>query len=477
MLTKIKSGTQILVCGMFLLQACAPTVHMLKKEATPLPSAFPTSESTTTDGSSAEINWNDYFKDKQLDSLIELALKNNQELGILEQEINIANNEIMARQGEYLPKVSAGVDGGIEKTERFSTEDANARTKFGRAGVAMAWEVDIWKKLRNATKSAYLSYLGSIEGKRYITTNLIAEVANTYYELMALDNQLEIVKSYVSVLTQIRDMVDLQQKAGRVTTLPLKRFEAEVLKNKARQVEIEQDLLVTQNKMNLLLGRYPQEIRRDSKEFFQIALSKISTSVPTKLLDNRPDIRQASYQLEASKLNVDVAKARFYPSLSIDGSYGFEQFNSKHFDGTPTSIFYGLAAGLTAPLLNRKAIEADYISANNKQVQAVYQFEKTLVQAYIEVVNQMNMIKNYDSVYTLKTSQVKALNESIEISNVLFKAARVDYIESLMTQRDSLEAQVELVDIKRKQLTAYVNLYKALGGGWKGNKENYKSVY
>lgn len=477
MLTKIKSGTQILVCGLFLLQACAPTVHMLKKEATPLPGAFPTSDSTSTDGSSAEINWNDYFKDKQLESLIDLALKNNQELGILEQEISIANNEIMARQGEYLPKVSAGVDAGIEKTERFSSEDANAKTKFGRAGVAMAWEVDIWKKLRNATKSAYFSYLSSIEGKRYITTNLIAEVANTYYELMALDNQLEIVKSYVKVLTQIRDMVDLQQQAGRVTTLPLKRFEAEVLKNKARQVELEQDLIVTQNKMNLLLGRYPQEISRDSKEFFQIAFSKISTSVPTKLLDNRPDIRQASYQLEASKLNVDVAKARFYPSLSIDGSYGYEQFNSKHFDGTPTSIFYGLAAGLTVPLLNRKAIEADYISANNKQVQAVYQFERTLVQAYTEVVNQMNMIKNYDSVYTLKTSQVKALNESIEISNVLFKAARVDYIESLMTQRDSLEAQVELVDIKRKQLTAYVNLYKALGGGWKGTKENYKSVY
>ncbi|WPU63569.1 TolC family protein [Peredibacter starrii] len=477
MLTKLKSASHILLCGLFLLEACAPTVPMLKKKANPLPSAFPTSESASTEGNSAEINWNEFFKDKQLDSLIELALKNNQELGILEQEISIANNEIMARQGEYLPKFNAGVDGGIEKTERFSTEDANSKTKFGRAGIAMSWEVDIWKKLRNATKSAYFSYLGSIEGKRYVTTNLIAEVANTYYELMALDNQLEIVKSYVKVLAQIRDMVDLQQKAGRVTTLPVKRFDAEVLKNKARQVELEQDLIITQNKMNLLLGRYPQDISRDSKDFFNITFSKISTSVPTKLLDNRPDIRRASYELEAAKLNVDVAKARFYPSLSIDGSYGYEQFNSKHFDGTPTSIFYGLAASLTAPILNRKAIKADYISANNKQVQAVYEFEKTLVQAYTEVVNQMNMIKNYDSVYNLKSSQVKALNESIEISNVLFKAARVDYIESLMTQRDSLEAQVELVDIKRKQLTAYVSLYKALGGGWKGTSENYKSVY
>jgi multidrug efflux system outer membrane protein len=475
MLISKNNISHLIVSALFLLQACAPTIPMLKTKAQAMPKSFP--DELTTDENSADVVWKEFYQDQQLNGLIDLALKNNQELSILEQEINIANNEIMSRQGEYLPKFNAGVGGGIEKAERFSTEDANSATKFGHLGVTTSWEVDIWKKLRNATKSAYYNYLGSIETRKYLVTNVVAEVANSYYELMALDNQHTIVDSYVSVLTQIKDMVLLQQSAGRVTSLPVKRFEAEVLKNKARQYQIKQRITVAQNKLNLLLGRYPQNISRDSKHFIEIAFTKIRSSVPTKLLDNRPDIKRASLELMAAKLNVKVAKARFYPSLSIDGSYGWEQFNSKHFDGTPTSIFYGIAANLTAPILNRKGIEADYRSANNKQVQAVYNYEKTMIQAYGEVVNQLSMIKNYNTVYEMKSNQVKALNESIEISNTLFRAARVDYIESLMTQRDSLEAQIELVDVKRDQLSSYVNLYKALGGGWKGLEEKSVSNY
>jgi multidrug efflux system outer membrane protein len=474
-----KSFSHLILCGLFLLEACAPTLPMVKKNAMPMPGAFPHTSSTddSTDSSSGEVLWQRFFHDPDLNNLVETALKNNQELRILEQEINIANNEIMSRQGEYLPKFNAGATGGVEKAERFSTEDANNPVKFGRLGITTTWEVDIWKKLRNATKSAYYNYLASIEGKRLIVTNIVSEVANTYFELMAQDNQLKIIDSYIEVLTQIKKMASLQQQAGRVTSLPVKRFEAEVLKNQARKFKIQQDIVVAQNRMNVLLGRYPVEIKRNAEKFQRYAFNRIKSSVPSKLLENRPDVKRASLELKSAKLDVKVARARFYPSLSIDGSYGYEQFNSKHFDGTPTSVFYGLAASLSAPLLNRKAIKADYFSANNKQIQAVYHYELTLLEAYTEVVNQMNMIKNYDNIFDLKTEQVKALNESIEISNVLFKAARVDYIESLLTQRDALEAQVELVETKKQQLSAYVDLYKALGGGWRGSEEKYTSNY
>lgn len=456
----------------FIFEACAPSLKNVKTEANPLPPSFPVSESGSSPGA-AELVWKEFFKNPELNSLIEVALKNNQELAILEQEINIANNEVLARQGEYIPKFAAQAGGGIEKVERFSTEDANRPTRFGRMGIATTWEVDIWKKLRNATKVAYYNYLASIEGRRYLITNLVAEVSSTYFELMSLDMQLEIVSSYVDILSQIQRTADLQQKAGRVTSLPVKRFEAEVLKNKARQFEIQQQIVMNQNRLNLLLGRYPQKITRHSKEFLGYSFSAMNSSVPVKLLDNRPDIRRASMELEAARLNVDVTRARFYPSLSIDAAYGYEQFNSKHFDGTPSSIFYGVAANLTMPILNRRGIKADYFTANNKQVQAVYNYEKTLIQAYSEVVNQLNMISNYNRVFEIKQAQVKALNESIEISNALFRAARVDYIESLVTQRDSLEAQLDLMEVKRQQLEAYVNLYKALGGGWKGMEEKH----
>ena len=467
-----------ILCLLLLVQACAPSLPVKKDKAMDLPPSFPESvKSAPEEASSAEIPWKDFFQDPKLNGMIDTALNGNQEINILQQEIDIANNEIMARQGEYLPKVTANASGGLEKTERFDTKGASEPLKFGRAGLMSTWEIDIWKKLRNASKAAYMSYLGSVEGRRFAVTLLVSEVANTYYELMALDNQLELVDSYVEILKKITHFVSLQQQAGRVTSLPVKRFEAEALKNQARQYELKQQIVMTQNKLNALLGRFPQKVQRNSKDFLTMTLSHLNSSVPSKILDYRPDVRQAGFELEAAKLSVDVARARFYPSLSIDAEAGYENFNSKHLTENVYSTFYGVAAGLSAPLLNRKAIKADYFSANNKQIQAVYHYEQSLIKAYSEVINQLSMIKNFDTVYEMKSKQVEALNHAIEISNTLFKAARVDYIEALLTQRDALEAKLELVEAKKRQLTAYVDLYKALGGGWKGLKETTESNY
>jgi outer membrane protein TolC len=173
-------------------------------------------------------------------------------------------------------------------------------------------------------------------------------------------------------------------------------------------------------------------------------------------------------EVESAKLSLDSAKARFYPSLNIDADVALESFKTSQFLETPGSLLYGVAGGLTAPFLNRKAIKAAYFTANNKQIQALYTYEQTLIRAFVDVVNQMNMIKNLHEVYQLKSEQVAALNEAVKVSNILFQAARVDYIESLFTQRDSLEAQIELIEVKKRQLSAIVNLYKAVGGGWKG---------
>ncbi len=464
MLTNKKS-IPLVLSFLFLFEACAPTLPMTKKNTMNLPSSF--SEEGSAKDNTANLTWQEFFKDPALNAMIGTALKNNQELRLMEQEIYIANNEIMARQGEYLPKVSFKAGGGIEKTERFSTEDANGATSFGKLGLATSWELDIWKKLRNATQSAYLEYLASIEGRRFAVTNLVAEIANTYFELMALDNQLDLVNSYVKILTQIREMVNLQKNAAKATSLAVKRFEAEVFKNESRQTALQQQIVITKNKLNVLMGRFPQEIPRNSKNFSSYNFAQVKSAIPSELLENRPDLRQAILEMKAADLNVKVAKARFYPSLSLDGEIGYEHFNSKHFENPTTSLFYGIAAGLTAPILNRKAIKADYFTANNKQIKAIYSYELALVKSYTEVTNQLAAIKNLNQVYDLKQKQVLAMNESIEISNILFKAARVDYIESLFTQRDALEAQMELIEVKQQQLSASVNLYKALGGGWK----------
>ena len=196
----------------------------------------------------------------------------------------------------------------------------------------------------------------------------------------------------------------------------------------------------------------------------------MKAGLPSALLENRPDVRQAELQLEAAKLDVAVAKARFYPSFSIDAEVGYEAFNPAHIVDTPDSLLYNLAGNLTAPLLNRAGIEAQYYAANAMQLQAVYDYERTILSAFTEVKNQLTLTENLEKSYELQKRQVEQLTDAIEVSNLLFRSARADYMEVLLTRRDALESEMELIETKKRQLLAMVNIYQALGGGWRGRK-------
>jgi outer membrane protein TolC len=192
----------------------------------------------------------------------------------------------------------------------------------------------------------------------------------------------------------------------------------------------------------------------------------IQTGIPSQLLSNRPDIKQAELELSAAKLDIQVAKAKFYPSVGISAGVGWNAFSPTYLFRTPESMLYSLAGELVAPLVNKAAIKAEYINANARQVQAVYNYERTIVNAYAEVANQVAKIGNLAKSYDLKAQQVIALTQSIDISNDLFKNARADYMEVLLTQRDALESKFELVETRVQQMKAMVNIYQALGGGW-----------
>ena len=396
------------------------------------------------------------------------------------QEIQISQNEVRARKGEILPSVNIGAGAGVDKVGRYTSQganDANTEIKPGKEmpdplqdyglGAFATWEVDIWKKLRNAKKSALTRYLGSVEGKNFMVTNLIAEIANSYYELLALDNELEIVKQNIEIQNNALEIVKYQKQAARVTELAVRRFEAQVLSTKSLQYGIQQEIIETENRINFLVGRFPQKVERDHRVFTDLIPEMIHAGIPSQLLANRPDVRQAELELAAAKIDVSVAKADFYPKLEISAGLGFNAFSTSYLFTTPQSLIYNLAGELTAPLINRNAIKARYLSANAMQIQAIFNYEQTILNAYIEVVNQLSNISNLESTYTLKNQQVDALTQSVDISNDLFKSARADYMEVLLTQRDALESKFELIETKMKQMHAKVNIYQALGGGWK----------
>jgi len=253
---------------------------------------------------------------------------------------------------------------------------------------------------------------------------------------------------------------------ARTNTLAVKRYEAEVAKNQARQYEIEQQITVVENRINTLLGRTPQPIERSSAGFMSIKPKALSAGLPSELLQNRPDIRKAELELKAADLNIDVARANFYPSFGIKAGVGFQAFALKYLINTPESLAAMVAGELVAPLVNKNAITAEYKNANAKQVQAAYEYEQSIINAYAEVANQLSNIDKLDKNYQLKRQQVDSLVKSIDVANQLFISARADYLEVLLTQRDALEAKKELIETKQKQISAMVELYKALGGGW-----------
>ncbi len=431
---------------------------------------------------SAQLNWMQFFNDPMLICLIEQALVGNQELRILNEEIQIASNEVMSRRGEYLPFVNLGLGAGVEKSSEYTTQGAvedqltlpngdNFPDPLPDFMIAanIKWEVDIWKKLRNSQGAAALRFLGTQEGRNYIVTRLVAEIAEDYYKLLALDNRLEILDKTIEIQERSLEIAIAKKVAGRGTELAVQRFQAEVRKNQSMKLIIQQEIVEVENKINFNVGRYPQHVDRISTNYIDLNLHALSAGVPAQLLQNRYDIREAERELAAANLDIKVARARFYPSLGITAGVGYQAINPKYLLLTPESLIYNVAGDLVAPLINKKAIRAEYLSANSRQLQSVYNYQRTVLDAYTEVINRIAKVENYGKSIEIKKQQLAALEASVESANQLFQNARAEYVEVLLAQREMMEARMVIVETKQEQLSAMVSAYQALGGGGSGN--------
>lgn len=464
-------GALLLCC----FSSCKIPEMALRKENRYVPESFNASADTSNP---AGISWRAYFGDPNLVALIDTALQNNQELNITLREIEIGSNEVMVRKGEYRPFVQLMGGVGFEKDGRYTRHgavDEQLTIKEGKKipeplpdmmiGAFASWEIDVWKKLRNAKKAAVLRYLSSIEGKNYLITRLIAEISSSYYELLALDNQLEIIQRNIEIQENALHIIKQQKEYAKATQLAVNRFEAQLLHTQNLQYAIRQQIIETENRLNYLAGRFPQTIKRNASDIIQYGTETVHAGIPSRLLENRPDIRRAEMELEASKLDVSIARASFYPSFRLTAGIGLQAFNAAYLV-KPESILYNLAGDLVAPLVNKNAIKAAFATANARQAQAVYEYERTILNAHIEVLNQLSRIENFSKSEETTSKEVEILTQSITISNNLFRSARADYMEVLLTQREALESRIDLVEIRLKRQLAKVNIYQALGGGW-----------
>lgn len=427
---------------------------------------------------SSRMSVEEFFHDPVLSSLIDQAIFGNRELKILNEEVQIARNEIQRRRGAYLPFVTYGAKVGVERNSLYTPLGAAEDQLLYPPGkhfpdpvpdflldLNLFWQVDIWRELRNARDAAIQRYIAACEKRNYFVTQLIAEVAEKYYDLMALDKRLENLNQTIVLQSQSLDVARAKKAAGRGTELAVRRFEAEVRKNQSEILIVRQEIVEDENRINFLLNRYPQPVERDSTGFYDLTIHSLSLGIPAQLLQFRPDVRQAERELAAAGLDVLVARAHFYPRLDITAGVGYEAFNPRYLFVTPEALMYNAAADLVGPLVNRQAIKAEYRTANARQLQALYEYQRTVLNAFTEVVNRVSKAENYSRSLEIKRQQLESLEASVDSATKLFQNARAEYVEVLLAQRDLRDARMVLIDTKSQQLAAIVNAFQALGGG------------
>jgi NodT family efflux transporter outer membrane factor (OMF) lipoprotein len=463
-------------CGLSLtLPACAIPNLRQPDAGQPLPADF---NGMTSPENSSQLWVEEFFNDPALTRMICQALASNQELKTLDQEVAIAQNEVLARRGAFLPFVTVRAGAGLDKPSGFTPLGAAEKQleyfpgkhfpdPLGdfTAGLNVFMPLDIWREFRNARDAATQRYFAATERRTYFVTRLVADIAESYYELMALDNRREILDQTIALQEQSLKVAQANLAAARGTELAVQRFQAEVRKNQSEKLIVSQEIIEVENRINVLVGRYPQSVERYPGDFIDLNLHTLSVGVPAQLLQNRADIRQAEREVEAAGLDVKVARAHFFPRIDISAGVGYQAFNVKYLFNTPEALVYNVAGDLVAPLINKTAIRAEYLSANARQLESVYNYQRVVLNAFTEVVNRVTKVENYRQSIENRKLQLASLKASVDVATQLFQNARAEYVEVLLAQRDLMEARIVLIDTKRQQLSAIVNAYQALGGG------------
>ncbi len=472
----IRSGLPFLV-ALTLLSGCASLSTQVAVEERSTPETY---GNEIPGDNAASFTWQAYFDDTLLNTLIDTALARNLDLMVTLQRIEVARAGVKFAKGQIFPEVQLNASGGMRRFGLYTMDGAgNISTEIlpGKVvpidlpdlytGVLASWEADIWGKLRNRKRAALSRYLASVEGAHFVVTSLIADVAISYYELIALDNELDIIRRTILSQQEALDVILLQKEAGRANELGVQQFRAQLLNTQALERQAMQAVVETENQINFLLARYPQPIERRQEVLFEDLPEQIASGLPSDLLENRPDVRRAKLEVEASRYDLRAAKYSFYPSLHINAAAGFQAFRPDLLFLSPQSIAYTATGSLLSPLVNMAALKAQFNTAKADQISALYQYQERVINGYMEVANELANLENLNAMEVYKQEESEVLTQSIETSIDLYRSARATYIEVLLAQQNALRANLDLVEVNRQQRFASVQLYKALGGGWR----------
>jgi multidrug efflux system outer membrane protein len=352
----------------------------------------------------------------------------------------------------------------LARNSQFGSFFNGALDQYELSG-SLSWEADIWGKIRSNKRAFEAGYLKTVAAHQAVKTQLISSIAATYYQLLALDAQLDITKKTIETRESSVETIKALKDAGQVTQVAVDQNIAQYNNAKALQVDLEAAIFRTENTLSILLGKAPQRFERSSLTE-QIIESDLKLGVPMTLLRNRPDVMAAEYNLIQSFELTNVARSNFYPSLTLTGSGGFQSLDLSELINT-NSLFANLVGGVAQPIFNQRRIKTQYEVAKAQQEQALLNFKKSLLVAGNEVSNALYSYAAETKKFEFRQNEVEALRNAESNSEELLKNGYATYLDLLTARQSELSAELNVINSKLQQLLSVVNLYEALGGGWK----------
>ena len=425
-------------------------------------------EVVSTDTTSlANVSWDKIFTDPLLQGYISKGLQNNLDIRIAMQNIVAAQATMKQGKAGYFPSLSVGTDWThqeLSKNSQFGAFLADRSTNQYQLSGNLSWEADIWGKIRSNKRATNAAYLQTTAVNQAIKTQLIANIATVYYQLLSVDAQIKVAEETLINRDKSVETIIALKKAGNVTEVGVKQTEAQKYATQIIIADLKNNIIILENTMSILLGESSGKIERNTFES-QSMQPEITLGVPASLLRNRPDVIAAEYNLITNFEMTNVAKSGFYPTLKVTASGGLQSIDLKEWFSA-NSIFANVITGLTQPIFNQRQVKTKFEIAKANQEKAYLQFEQSLLTAGKEVSDALAQYNNETYKITIRTKQADALKKASNYSDELLTYGLANYLEVLTSKNDALNAELSLVDNKFQQYKAVIQLYKALGGGW-----------
>lgn len=455
----------------FLLSSCKVGPDYQRPEVD-VPASYRGADALASSSSIADMNWWELFKDPALVELINEGLKNNFDLRIAAARVDEYRARAGVARGALFPQLEGGVNYNANNGSDLSSPAVNASDYTSRnwnANLQLSWELDLFGRLRRNDEAALARWLATEDGRRSVTITLVADIADAYFTLLQFDEQLAISKRTLASDTRQVQFYRDRLGGGVSNMLEVNQAEANRANTAARVPEFERLVAIQENQLNFLLGRAPGTIKRGEHLTAQYVPPTLPAGLPVSLISRRPDILEAEQNLVAANADVGAAKALFFPDISITGSVGSlsNQFSDL---GRGDSAIWSTNSSLLQPLFKGGAIKSNYEAYKAIFDQALAQYQKSVQNGFRETANAIVSEQKSRIATKEYAKAAEALRSSTELSRDRYLGGLASYLEVLTADQEYFTAQLQLAETRRVQLTAMVNLYRALGGGWSTEK-------